>query len=215
MACLIMPSNPYATTAKTTRQTTLTENSSHSLHWQTAAWSTEQNEIKHGSLEACFVKVELFLTWLCVFKIQRLWCKTLEKQDNTMAEKKILTFGNSTIYRFLKVLFARFLFFCYTNYLDLRAFLSKYWYMWWIAYSLQFWPKVVFSILQTLEGVRDFAREFPHKGSAYLVVFSDTDECFYTAYLQFLLTAPVWALNSQSSCGEGKAAQPSLSFSYL
>ncbi len=86
-------------------------------------------------------------------------------------KKIFLTFGNSTIYRFLKVLFARFLFFCYTNYLDLRAFLSKYWYMWWIAYSLQFWPKVVFSILQTLEGVRDFAREFPHKGSAYLVVF--------------------------------------------
>ncbi len=172
MACLIMPSNPYATTAKTTRQTTLTENCSHSLHWQTAAWSTEQNEIKHGSLEACFVKVELFLTWLCVFKIQRLWCKTLEKTRQHNGWKKIiLTFGNSTIYRFLKVLFARFLFFCYTNYLDLRAFLSKYWYMWWIAYSLQFWPKVVFSILQTLEGVRDFAREFPHKGSAYLVVF--------------------------------------------
>ncbi len=48
-----------------------------------------QNRMKSNtSLEACFVKVELFLTWLCVFKIQRLWCKTLEKQDNTMAEKK-------------------------------------------------------------------------------------------------------------------------------
>ncbi len=75
-------------------------------------------------------------------------------------KKIFLTFGNSTIYRFLKVLFARFLFFCYTNYLDLRAFLSKYWYMWWIAYSLQFWPKVVFSILQTLEGVRDLPDNF-------------------------------------------------------
>lgn len=94
------------------------------------------------------------------------------KNKTTQRLKNVrLAFGNSMIYRFLKVLFVRFLFFCYTNYLDLRAFLSKYWYVINCIFITVFsWPKV-FSILQTLEGMREFAREFPLKGSAYVVVF--------------------------------------------